>query len=104
MWSSRYDWPRPCRGSYQFRENLPAQDQLIATARHESDRRLVFMSDLLASHVEATVRRGGLFGYEFLSSARIAYVTPRLVDPTYHPYLKIHYFRTAPGPLSSNSP
>jgi len=104
LWSSRRDWLRPCRSSYQFRENLPAQDQLIATGRQESDRRLIFMSDLLASHVEASVRRGGFFGYEFLSSQRLAYVTPRLGIPALDPYLKIHYFRTDPAPVSSNSP
>ena len=104
LWSSKFDWPRPCRSNIQFRESLPIQDQAVAAGRQESDRRILFMSDLLASHVEASVRRGGFFGYEFISTQRIAYATARIQDPAYHPYLKIHYYRTGPEPALAKVP
>ncbi len=104
LWSSKIGWPLPCRPTAQLRELLPVQDQAVATGRQESDRRIIYMSDLLASHVEATARRGGFFGYEFVSTSRLAYATPRLTDASFHPYLKIHYFRTPPRPELSNLP
>ncbi|MEO5879220.1 MAG: Ig-like domain-containing protein [Candidatus Eisenbacteria bacterium] len=104
LWSSKLDWPRPCRTNIQFRESLPIQDQAVATGHQESDRRILFVSDLLAAHVEASVRRGGFFGYEFVTSQRIAYATARILDATYHPYLKIHYYRPGPGPALAKAP
>jgi hypothetical protein len=104
LWSSKLDWPRPCRSNIQFRESLPIQDQAIATGRQESDRRILYVSDLLASHVEASVRRGGFFGYEFVSSARMAYATARIADQDLHPFLKIHYYRTSPTPAWTKAP
>jgi len=104
VWSAKYDWPRPCRSGLQFRESLPVRDLLMANGYQVSGRQIRYMSSQLAAHVEASVRRGGFFGYELSSSLRLAYATSRVSDPSRHPYLKIHYFRTAPAPLSSRTP
>src|SRR5205823_5494722 len=93
LWSSKNSWQHPCHQGTQFLDFLPANDLPVASGRPESGRRVVFQSDVLASHVEASVRRGGFFGYQFVSTQRIPFVTPHSQDPTYHPYLKIHYYR-----------
>lgn len=106
LWSSQHSWPLPCRSSVQYPDWLPVKDQAVAFGRQESGRRLVYMSDLLAAHVEASVRRGGFYGYEFVSSQRLAYVSPRTLDnnSAYFPYLKIHYYRTPPEPAIAKAP
>lgn len=106
IWSSKYAWIHPCKPSYNFPDQLPSADQLLATGRQVTPggRLVVFQSDLLASHVEASVRRGGFFGYQFTSSQRVAWVSPHQIDPTYHPWIKIHYYRTGPEPLATHAP
>ncbi len=104
LWSSKWSWVEPCKPGTQFPDFLPSNDQAVAQGRQESGRRVIYMSDLLASHVEASVRRGGFHGYQFVATQQLAYVTPHYQDATYHPYLKIHYYRTSPTPLAAHAP
>ena len=104
LWSSKWGWIHQCQAGTQFLDYLPSNDQAVATGYQESGSRLIYSSDLLASHVEATVRRGGFYGYQFVSTQRLAYISPHRFDPATHPRLRIHYYRTAPAPLTSNAP
>ena len=106
LWSSKYAWIHPCKPSFNFTDQLPSSDQTLAQARQVTPggRQVVFQSDLLASHVEASVRRGGFFGYQLTSLQRMAWVTPHAVDATTHPFLIIHYFRTGPEPSAAHVP
>ena len=107
LWSSKYAWIHPCKPALNFPDQLPSADQTLATGRQVTagGRLVVFQSDLLASHVEASVRRGGFFGYQITSALRFAWITPHYqTDATLHPYLKIHYYRTGPAPLAAHAP
>lgn len=106
-WSSKYGWIHPCKPALNFPDQLPSADQQLATGRQVTagGRLVVFQSDLLASHVEASVRRGGFFGYQLTSAQRFAWVTPHSIsDVASHPFLKIHYYRTGPEPLAIHAP
>jgi len=104
LWSSKWQWVHPCAPRPQLPDLLPSNDLPVAQGRQESGRRVIFMSDLLASHVEAAVRRGGFYGYQFVATQRLAFVTPHYADGAYHPYLKIHFYRTSPAPLAAHAP
>jgi hypothetical protein len=104
LWSSSQGWIHPCKPGLNFLTDLPKLDRSLAPVRGVGGARVVFSSDLLASHVEASVRRGGFYGYMFSSQQRVAYVTPHLGAPTRAPYLKLYYFRTSPGPALSVAP
>ena len=106
LWSSKYAWIHPCKPSYNFIDQLPSVDQTLATPRQVTPggRQVVFQSDLLASHVEASVRRGGFFGYQITSLQRMAWVSPHALDATTHPFLIVHYYRTVPEPSAAHAP
>jgi hypothetical protein len=96
LWSSLWDWSHPCVPALNYYDNLPSNGLSLATSVPLGGTWLLFSSDLLSSFVEASVRRGGLYGYSFVSLGHIALVGARVLDPTRKPVLKIHYFRTSP--------
>jgi hypothetical protein len=104
LWSSAQGWLHPCKPGLNFLSDLPKLDRQMAPVRGVGGARIVYSSDLLAAHVEASVRRGGFYGYMFASQQRVAYVTPHLGNPARAPYLKLYYFRTSPRPAASVAP
>jgi len=104
LWSSKQPWLHPCKPGLNFLTDLPAPGQALAPVRGVGGSRIVYSSDLLVSHVEASVRRGGFFGYMLTSSLRVSYVSPHLNQPARAPYLKLYYFRTPPAPFATVAP
>src|SRR5262249_46081733 len=94
LWSSAQGWLHPCKPGANFLSDLPRLDRQMAPVRGVGGARIVYASDLLASHVEASVRRGGFYGYMLVSQQRVAYVSPRVGTPTRVPYFKLYYFIT----------
>ncbi len=94
MWSSVWDWTRPCRPGLNYYDDLPSNGQNLAVGAPMGGNWILFASDLLSSFVEASVRRGDTFGYSFVSVQHIALAGAHAA-PVVQPVLKIHYFRTS---------
>jgi hypothetical protein len=79
---------------------------VIEVAVHQTTgtRIMRFQTPLLTSHIEASVRRGNFYGYTFTATSRFALGGSHASDPTYHPVLKIHYFRTSSAPVAAVAP
>jgi hypothetical protein len=72
----------------------------LAVGRQTGPRTLRFDSDALTAHIEATVRRGGLFGYALRSQATIHFVAPFGLDPGEIARLVVYYYKPVPPPAA----
>jgi hypothetical protein len=65
--------------------------------------RILFSSDSLTAHLEASIRHTGFTGYEFNSRLRIAYIPPSYPPPNPVPTLKLYIYRPTSPALARRS-
>jgi hypothetical protein len=76
----------------------------LATATRVGPRTVLLDSDFLAAHMEAALRRGGLFGYFLRSVRTVTFVAPEGTEPDYRPRLRIYFYRPAAEPARPAGP
>lgn len=83
----------------------------LAVGTPVDPRTVMFNADALTAHIEAAVRRGGLFGY-FLTTPRLVhFISPFGSETNYLPKLRLWYYhppstpaRAGPAPLAARAP
>jgi len=89
-----------------YSETTPKPDliELAFGVQEPGTSRERFESDRLTSHLEATVRYSGFYGYSIRTTRNISFASPANASDLTRPGLKLYYYRLPPAPASAKAP